>query len=1011
METDSSQSFYLLVEELIEFSLAIDDDNHLKALVILRQMELTPQTEAMWLQLQDACIEVCNFHIAEQCAAALRDLSRAAYYRRLAKISYHSEAGDLLNGQQSLDLRGKLFEMRKKVDLAEELYLSHNRAGEAIRMYDDLSMHKQAIAITERYQGDDAVDRKRKYFEALVSSNQNAAAAELKVDSREYVEGIGLFMKARMPGRAAAVVLKHGIVQPLSLMEKIASALKGNELFEHAGKFYFERLNKPTLAIDAYIQGSLYRNAVDLARKYEASKVVQLEKQWGDYLFTTENKADEAIEHYMEAHAYTHAFEAALKCKRLSLALSLIKDLDYSEARPAYRKLGHHFFHAGKFDEAENCFIEGSQPIDAIDMYIETGFWDKANILAQKYLSDDKLDVVSRRLANNLEGLGYLKRAEQILLSNHKTDEVISMYSKNRMFDTIARKIAKSDIAFANETNEGIATLFEEEGDNRAASKYYCLCGDWSRAVDLCKANEMWGDAIQLARTHGDQSGIKQIAYSCFVSRNEAGLDLVKQLGVADEALDFAVEKGCFDHAFRIAKSCDQQKICYVHFKYALQLEKEHEYSKAEVEFLKASKPREAIDMYLHQKDFGAASRIAADNIPEASILAEAELACESRDFAKAEAMFLLANKPQFVLDLYEKEELWDEAKRIVNAYLPDQKGGYSYQDHSRDEEMDVSAAFDTDSSIKDDVIDHSGTDMGVNDHAPVRKDAVKTDLSIIEQDIIEKRYDRAISALVTLGAPYGQQYMDLYRSIVLGVLGRNSTYDENVEVQARSVSALKELLQLSWLNAHGTPAPSFERMFLAVHYVHMFYLSLQHSIGDISAKCSISLLQFLDYIPPDKAFHIAGREAKRQEHINLAFLLFNRYVDVFEAIEENDLSSANIDDTLDGTVVPDIVTLPKQHYLANDDAREEIKDWVLSKCMDSHIQQKLPPVERARGTIYAGLYDSRFPRCFITGYPIESSKNSMDIKGSFKANKHDWKMLVDKTKVCPWTGQEIQVV
>jgi len=46
-------------------------------------------------------------------------------------------------------------------------------------MYDDLSMGTEAIAIAERYQGNEAGgDRKRKYFEVLVSSNQNAAAAE-----------------------------------------------------------------------------------------------------------------------------------------------------------------------------------------------------------------------------------------------------------------------------------------------------------------------------------------------------------------------------------------------------------------------------------------------------------------------------------------------------------------------------------------------------------------------------------------------------------------------------------------------------------------------------------------------------------------------------------------------------------------------------------------------------------------------------------------------------------------
>ena len=100
-------------------------------------------------------------------------------------------------------------------------------------MYDYLSVGAEAIA--EHYQGNEAGDRKRKYFEVLVSSNQNAAASELRVNSKEYQEGIDLYMKAGVPGRAAGVILEHGIVQPLSLIKNVASALDKKEVFEHAG--------------------------------------------------------------------------------------------------------------------------------------------------------------------------------------------------------------------------------------------------------------------------------------------------------------------------------------------------------------------------------------------------------------------------------------------------------------------------------------------------------------------------------------------------------------------------------------------------------------------------------------------------------------------------------------------------------------------------------------------------------------------------------------------------------
>eukprot|EP00816_Leptocylindrus_hargravesii_P007369 CAMPEP_0196805864 /NCGR_PEP_ID=MMETSP1362-20130617/5698_1 /TAXON_ID=163516 /ORGANISM="Leptocylindrus danicus, Strain CCMP1856" /LENGTH=153 /DNA_ID=CAMNT_0042179035 /DNA_START=1524 /DNA_END=1985 /DNA_ORIENTATION=- len=142
-------------------------------------------------------------------------------------------------------------------------------------------------------------------------------------------------------------------------------------------------------------------------------------KKWGDFLFRIDSKADEAIEHYMAAHAYIHVFEAALKCKRLSLASSLINELGCKGAHPAYMKLGHNFARAGNFNEAENYFHEGNQPLNAINLYIKAGIWDKVDILARKYLSEDELDVFSRRFTDYLEGSGHLNRAKQTLLSNH----------------------------------------------------------------------------------------------------------------------------------------------------------------------------------------------------------------------------------------------------------------------------------------------------------------------------------------------------------------------------------------------------------------------------------------------------------------------------------------------------------------------------------------------------------------------------------------------------------------
>merc|ERR1711988_1376470 len=113
--------------------------------------------------------------------------------------------------------------------------------------------------------------------------------------------------------------------------------------------------------------------------------------------------------------------------------------------------------------------------------------------------------------------------------------------------------------------------------------------------------------------------------------------------------------------------------------------------------------------------------------------------------------------------------------------------------------------------------------------------------------------------------------------------------------------------------------------------------------------------------IPVDKLFYMAGTLCQKQGHENLGFVLLNRYVDLTEAIDEGDASLIDNSDFVDVTHIStvDERTLPSQQYISAEDEREEVRDWVLSVCMDAKIEQSLPPADQAQGTVYAGLYSS----------------------------------------------------
>ena len=57
---------YTLDEGLIEFGTAIDDGDHLRALIFLETLEMTSETEAMWRTLGDLTLQARQLRIAER---------------------------------------------------------------------------------------------------------------------------------------------------------------------------------------------------------------------------------------------------------------------------------------------------------------------------------------------------------------------------------------------------------------------------------------------------------------------------------------------------------------------------------------------------------------------------------------------------------------------------------------------------------------------------------------------------------------------------------------------------------------------------------------------------------------------------------------------------------------------------------------------------------------------------------------------------------------------------------
>jgi intraflagellar transport protein 172 len=676
---------YSLDEALIGFGSAVDDGYLAKAMAILEQQtnggqDMREETEAMWKQLSQVSLGAGKIAIAERCFAAIGDVAKARYLHRVYKTMKRAEEATGVNGMDHWLVRAKLAQLRGDFKDAELIFTEQGQTDEAVEMYQLMHKWGEAIRVADQRNHPDAAEMRQSYFDYLLSSSQEEKAAAMRESEGEHMEAIDLYLKGGRPAKAMAVINTHNNKDfHTEVLHRVANALSQSKMHDKAGEL-FERMSLHDRALEAYMKGRAFRNAVELARREFPAQVVKLELQWGDWL--VENKSmDTAIHHYIEAGASKKAIEAALSARLWAKAAQLLDSLQNSDdvgTRPYYKQLAKHYHQIGQHKQAENFYCLAGSEKDAIQMYIDAQVWDAAHKLALRYMSKDEVTELYTQQAQALQAKGKFKEAERQLLAVNEVDHAIHMYKKARKYDDMIRLVGTYRKNLLNETHTHLAQQLEREGQLKQAEEHYAHAGEWQSAVNMYRSNDSWDEAIRVAKFHGGISASKRVAYAWAVSLgSQEGTKLLTKLGLIEQAIDYAiesVEEGSWARAFELATASMPSKLPEVHFKHAIALEDEEKFVEAEEEFIKAEKPKEAIAMYTHHQDWTNAMRVAEQYDPTSMSIvleAQAKLAAETKDFERATALYINAKKPELALAMYQDLNMWPEAIKFAQRHLP----------------------------------------------------------------------------------------------------------------------------------------------------------------------------------------------------------------------------------------------------------------------------------------------------------------------------------------------------
>lgn len=319
--------------------------------------------------------------------------------------------------------------------------------------------------------------------------------------------------------------------------------------------------------------------------------------------------------------------------------------------------------------------VRAEQYREAVDLLNQHGEWERAYELAEQYLGGDIVRDMFIEMAARLETEAKYRDAEKVLLTIDEPDMAISMYKRLEQYDHMIRLVERYHRDLVPSTHLHLARQLEAKLRYKAAEVHFLAAADWKAAVHMYCNAARWEDAHRVGKQKGAAEGAAdQVAYMWARSLPVDGAArLLTKMGLVEKALAYACEASQYAFALELCQRTGHPADS-VHLKIAMELEDEGKFTEAEAEFLLANKPREAVLMHTHSRDWRAAIRVAEQHLPDAVaevLLSQAAESLEAQNYAEYEALLIRASRPDIVLEHYREYEMWPEAIRIAKEYVP----------------------------------------------------------------------------------------------------------------------------------------------------------------------------------------------------------------------------------------------------------------------------------------------------------------------------------------------------
>uniref|UniRef100_A0A915PPW5 Intraflagellar transport protein 172 n=1 Tax=Setaria digitata TaxID=48799 RepID=A0A915PPW5_9BILA len=936
---------------------------------------------------------------------------------------------------------GELFEAMKDFDQA----LANYRKGKG---------YAKAIQLARIHFPEKVIQLEEEWGDSLVAEASYDAAINHFLESGQTTKALEASIKAKQWGKAAQIV---DVLEDNELAKRYYGKIADHHAsigdLERAEMLYIEaKMHRE--AIEMYNRATRWADSYRLAMEFMGEESEQMYNELAETMEDS-GRLKDAEELYVAIGKVNKAIAMYKKTGRTDDVIRLMEKYDIDDVKETHLQIAADLAEKGDLRGAEEHYLLADDWKSAVNMYRNVELWNDAHRIARQEGGDTAQKQIAYLWAKSLNADAAVKLLQKFQLLNESIDYACENGAFDFAFD-LCRLEAKDRLS---SVHFKLAQQLEEEGEFEKAEMHYIESGKPREAILMYIHDQDWKNAERIAKEHNPEAlsdvymrqartAIDQKDFTCAES-------CLLRANRPEVILRYYKESGMWQDAIRIAKDYMPAEL--------QQLEEEFDEvqlksgAKGISSFIAQGRDWEtegeytrAIQCYLKIKDFATADtetivqalkragelaiKFLSDDETSTVVDEVAENFIHLKKFIEAAELFLASNQPNNAVKAFLLGGQWAKAKKIALESVPDmvdfvdERYRESLKEEGRlGELMDIDVVSAIDAMLERGQWEKALEIAHQQKHQPLLNKYV----ALYATELIkESKYVEATAIFEKYGASANPSNFNIYQRLVEEVINARDMNNPNVY---RRWSVLRNVLLMVHDSMHAKEEMKemdifqlFDRYLEIAHYGALRSAILEWEGAEIeliAAQITISFIRYSDIMQADKAFYEAGMACRKKgiKKERLAFTLLNYYLDLCDAIEDQDPSVVD-GSIFEGTDVPQEVTLPAMKY-TTDDEHEEVKEWVLAISVERSMERCLPydtdgnfevSLNDANGTFHQPCIISAnsHDHIFVEGYPVRRNIKEFGSSGKV-ADRDTWSrfIMAQKTKSTENIGDVLQFI